>query len=70
MITKKEIKDRFERTSGGILSGIEIITDKNTGVQYMVVNKDSDGCGITPLINQEGKPLLAEKGSEPPIKMY
>ncbi|WP_370693971.1 DUF6440 family protein, partial [Klebsiella pneumoniae] len=41
MITKKEIKDRFERTSGGILSGVEIITDKNTGVQYMVVNKDS-----------------------------
>lgn len=25
---KKEIKDRFERTSGGILSGVEIITDK------------------------------------------
>ena len=70
MITKKEIKDRFERTSGGILSGVEIITDKNTGVQYMVVNKDSDGCGITPLIDKNGKPLLAKPDSESHFDLY
>lgn len=67
MITKKEIKERFDRTSGGILSGIEVITDKTTGVQYIVVNKDSDGCGITPLVDKEGKPLLTSLDNQAPF---
>jgi hypothetical protein len=36
----------------------------------MVVNKDSDGCGITPLIDKEGKPLLSETDSKQHFDLY
>ena len=54
MLTKQEIKGRFERTTGGAFQGIDIITDKVTGVQYLLASKDT-GCGLTPLIDAEGK---------------
>ncbi|XOW23481.1 DUF6440 family protein [Lactococcus lactis] len=69
MITKKEIKDRFERTSGGILSGVEIITDKNTGVQYMVVIKILTLWNNT-VDRQEWQPLLAKPDSESHFDLY
>lgn len=59
MITTNEIKKRFEKTDGGLFQGISIITDKLTGVQYLV-NSASDQGGITPLIDKDGKPLLSE----------
>ena len=46
MITTKEIKSRFERTYGGAFQGIDIITDKVTGVQYIVATKGSEGGGM------------------------
>ena len=51
---------------------ITMITKKEIkdGVQYMVVNKDSDGCGITPLIDKNGKPLLAKPDSESHFDLY
>ncbi|MCJ1978267.1 DUF6440 family protein [Lactococcus paracarnosus] len=58
MLTKQEIKGRFERTTGGAFQGIDIITDKATGVQYLLATKDT-GCGLTPLIDAEGKPVIA-----------
>lgn len=58
MITKNDIKNRFERTTGGAFQGIDIITDKVTGVQYLLATKDT-GCGLTPLIDADGKPVLS-----------
>mgnify|MGYP006888180080 CR=1 FL=1 len=63
MITTKEIKERFERTSGGMLQGIDIITDKQTGVEYLVNNYGSSG-GITPLIDKNGKPIITSNTSD------
>lgn len=37
-----------------------MIADKDTGVLYLVVYKGHH-CGITPLIDADGKPLLREK---------
>ena len=59
MITNKEIKNRFEKTVGGAFQGVDIITDKVTGVQYLVA-RSANGGGVTPLIDKEGKPLLAD----------
>ncbi|MDR1605983.1 MAG: DUF6440 family protein [Streptococcaceae bacterium] len=63
MISKKDIKDRFDRTIGGAFQGIDIITDKQTGVQYLLATKDGGG-GLSPLIDQDGKPLLAKTAVE------
>lgn len=59
MITTKEIKDRFEKTPGGAFQGVSIITDKHTGVQYLIASEGSGG-GVTPLIDKDGKPLLSK----------
>lgn len=62
MITKNDIKNRFERTTGGAFQGIDIITDKVTGVQYLLATKDT-GCGLTPLIDANGKPVVSNQGT-------
>lgn len=67
MITTKEIKSRFERTYGGAFQGIDIITDKVTGVQYIVATKGSEGGGMYPLIDKNGKPLLADVDNQTPF---
>ena len=63
MITTKEIKARFERTYGGAFQGIDIITDKVTGVQYIVATKGSEGGGI----DKDGKPLLTDVENQTPF---
>lgn len=52
MITKKEVKERFEVVAGS-LGGVTIIIDKATGVQYL-----STVAGITPLLGADGKPVI------------
>jgi hypothetical protein len=37
----------------------QIITDKETGVQYLLAISPAMGSGITVLVDGEGKPLLA-----------
>ena len=59
MFTKNDIKKRFERTTGGAFQGIDVITDKVTGVQYLLVTRDT-GAGLTPLIDGDGKPVLSK----------
>ena len=66
MITTKEMKNRFERTNGGVFQGIDIITDKETGVQY-IVNSPSQQGGITVLVDKNGKPLLADIDNQAPF---
>ncbi|MQW23274.1 MULTISPECIES: DUF6440 family protein [unclassified Lactococcus] len=52
MITKREVKERFEVVSAS-LGGIGIILDKQTGVQYL-----STAGGLTPLLGADGKPVI------------
>ena len=54
MITTKEIKSRFERTYGGAF-------------QYIVATKGSEGGGMYPLIDKDGKPLLADVDNQTPF---
>lgn len=58
---KKEKKEkRFERVySQGGLAGVEILLDKETGVQYLYCQSGYSG-GLTVLVDAEGKPLLGK----------
>jgi len=54
---KKENK-RFEKVyTQGTLENIEIIVDKETGVNYMFYQSGYAG-GLTPLLNKDGKPVI------------
>ena len=57
---KKEKKDkRFElvhKESIGGLSGVQILRDRRTGVQYLFVAAGYAG-GLTALLDMEGRPL-------------
>lgn len=44
-------------------NGIKIITDTETGVQYLFV-KSGYGAGLTILVDENGEPLLKEDGNE------
>lgn len=51
-----EIKE-FE---GGVLSNqFSVIVDKTTGVNYLFV-KAGYGAGLTPLLNENGKPVITK----------
>ena len=57
---KKEKKDkRFElvhKESIGGLSGVRILKDKRTGVQYLFVVEGYSG-GLTALLDMDGRPI-------------
>lgn len=50
---------RFERTykQSGFTTGMEIIVDKETGVNYLWVKSGYAG-GLTPLLNRDGTPVI------------
>lgn len=51
-------KKRFEKVySQGVMSGMEIWVDKETGVNYLCYVNGSAG-GMTPLLDAEGKPVI------------
>jgi hypothetical protein len=51
--------DRFEKVySQGVLSTIEILVDKETGVNYLIVQSGYAG-GLTPLLDKDGKPVVS-----------
>ena len=41
----------------GIMEGTRIITDSETGVQYLFVHW-GNGAGLTLLVDKDGKPLM------------
>lgn len=43
--------------SQGVLYGYRIIIDSETGVNYLLA-LNSDGCGMTVLVDKEGKPIV------------
>ena len=49
---------RFEKVySQGALEGIEILVDKETGVNYLFRQSGYAG-GLTPLLDRDGKPIV------------
>lgn len=51
-------KDRFVRIySQGKLDALTIFVDRETGVNYLF-NKAGYAGGLTPLLDQEGKPVI------------
>ena len=57
------MEERFVRTysqHSGVGRREEIWTDRDTGVQYLFL-RDGYGAGLTPLLDPEGKPLVAPR---------
>ena len=54
-MAKKE--KRFIKTYSQDLGSTVIYVDKNTGVNYLVVQNGYSG-GITPLLNRDGTPVI------------
>ena len=55
-------KDRFKikDTEGlGLFTSTRIIVDTETGVNYLLASY-GNGCGLTPLLDAEGKPIISE----------
>lgn len=47
-----------EKEGNGFTSSlIQVIVDKNTGVNYMYVQSGNSG-GLTPLLDRDGKPVI------------
>lgn len=50
--------DRFEKVySQGAINYVEILVDKETGVNYLFCGSGSAG-GLTPLLDKDGKPVI------------
>ena len=58
-----------EKVKQGMLSNYEIIIDQKTGVQYLWYQSGYAG-GLTPLLDRDGKPLIATKSSNDFEKNY
>ena len=49
---------RFERVySEGVLGTMQIIVDRETGVNYLFCQSGNAG-GLTPLLDRDGKPVI------------
>ena len=48
----------------GLMEGTRIVTDTETGVQYLLAHWTSIG-GLTVLVDKDGKPLLDERFVKP-----
>ena len=53
----EKVDDRFEKIYSQKMGTIEIIVDKETGVQYLICVNGYCG-GVTPLLDKEGKPAI------------
>lgn len=57
----KESNERFHVIlKEGTMSGCKIIVDRETGVNYLF-SWDGYAGGITPLLNEDGKPVTTSK---------
>ncbi len=54
-------KDRFERIyKQGVMSTVEILVDRETGVNYLFTTSGSAG-GLTVLLDKDGKPVVSRE---------
>ena len=51
--------DIKESETVNIWTQVTVIVDKETGVNYLYVNRGSGG-GLTPLLDQAGKPIVTK----------
>ena len=58
--------ERFKKVySQGVVVVMEIWVDTETGVNYVLMSSNkTSGCGITVLVDQDGKPILTPIHSE------
>ena len=57
-------KDRFQKIySQGVITGVEILVDIQTGVNYLFCSGNAGG--LTPLLDREGKPVITAVGGDP-----
>ncbi len=56
---------RFVETySQGMANVRKIIVDTETGVNYLLLSSDmTSGCGVTVLVDQDGKPIITPVSS-------
>ena len=61
-------RERFVETySQGIVNVRKIIVDRETGVNYLLLSSSmTDGCGITVLVDADGKPIVTPVDAEQP----
>ena len=55
-------ENRFEivEKSGSLFNNVyQVIVDKQTGVNYLFI-KEGYGAGLTPLIDENGKPIITK----------
>ncbi len=53
--------DRFERIyKQGVMSTVEILVDRETGVNYLFTTSGSAG-GLTVLLDKDGKPVVSRE---------
>ncbi|MCD7920630.1 MAG: DUF6440 family protein [Clostridiales bacterium] len=57
MAKKEKRFDRVYKEGSDWATEVNILVDKTTRIQYLVV-KSGYGMGVTPLLDSEGKPLL------------
>ena len=53
----EKVDDRFEKIYTQKMGTVEILLDKETGVQYLICVNGYGG-GVTPLLDKDGKPAL------------
>ena len=53
----EKVDDRFEKIYTQKMGTVEILLDKETGVQYLICVNGYGG-GVTPLLNKDGKPAI------------
>ena len=53
----EKVEDRFEKIYTQKMGTVEIILDKETGIQYLICVNGYGG-GITPLLDKDGKPAV------------
>lgn len=49
-----------ETYANGLAKSFEVIVDKETGVNYLMVNTGY-GAGLTPLLDRQGKPVISSR---------
>lgn len=60
-MSKKDSRFEIRETySNGLAKSFEVIVDRVTGVNYLMVNTGY-GAGLTPLLDREGKPVISSR---------
>ena len=56
-MAKKEKRFEIAYQQGGLIDIIEVLVDRETGVNYLFRTNGNAG-GMTPLLDREGKPVV------------